>query len=266
MMTRSHLPRALGLGLLALTFGVGAVAPAAAQDFQWRGTIPQGQAIEIKGVNGDVRAEPSGSNQVEVVAVKRANRDNPESVRIEAVPHAGGVTICAVYPSRDGQRPNECQPGDAGRMQVQNSDVTVRFTVRVPAGVALVGKTVNGEIEALRLNGDVTLTTVNGSIDFSTTAGGRASTVNGSIHGAMGRADWTNTLEMATVNGSITLTLPPTLSTDVKATTVNGDITSDFPMTISGRVSRRKIEGTIGGGGRLLSLGSVNGSITLRRE
>jgi DUF4097 and DUF4098 domain-containing protein YvlB len=71
---------------------------------------------------------------------------------------------------------------------------------------------------------------------------------------------------MSAVNGSITLTLPPDLSTDVKATTVNGDINSDFPMTISGRISRRRVEGTIGGGGRLLSLDSVNGSITLKRE
>ena len=37
-------------------------------------------------------------------------------------------------------------------------------------------------------------------------------------------------------------------------------------MTISGKISRRKVEGTIGGGGRLLSLDSVNGSITLKRE
>src|SRR3954467_10486744 len=129
-------------------------AAALAQDFRWHGAIAQGKSIEIKGVNGDIRAEPSGSNDVEVVAVKRASRDNPESVRIEVVPHAGGVTICAVYPSRDGQRPNECAPGEGGRMNVQNNDVSVRFTVRVPAGVALVGKTVNGEIEANRLNGD----------------------------------------------------------------------------------------------------------------
>jgi Toastrack DUF4097 len=239
---------------------------ASAQDFQWHGAIARGQAIEIKGVNGDVRAEPSGSNEVDVVAVKRGHRDSPDSVRIDVVPHAGGVTICAVYPSRDGQKPNECLPGDAGRMNVQNNDVSVRFTVRVPAGVALIGKTVNGEIEAMRLNGDVTLATVNGSVTFSTTGGGRASTVNGSIRGEMGRADWSNTLNMATVNGSITLTLPPDLNTDVKATTVNGDISSDFPMTVSGRISRRRVEGTIGGGGRLLSLDSVNGSITLKRD
>jgi hypothetical protein len=225
-----------------------------------------GPLHEIKGVNGDVRAEPSGSNEVEVVAVKRANRDNPDSVRIDVVPHAGGVTICAVYPTRDGQRPNECAPGDGGRMNVQNNDVSVRFTVRVPAGVTLIGKTVNGAVDAMRLNGDVTLTTVNGSVTFSTTGGARATTVNGSIRGQMGRADWSNTLEMSTVNGSITLTFPPDLNTDVKATTVNGDISSDFPLTVSGRISRRRLEGTIGGGGRLLSLDSVNGSITLKRD
>src|SRR3954447_19961388 len=102
---------------------------ARAQDFRWHGPVAQGKTIEIKGVNGDIRAEPSGGNEVEVTAQKRAQRDDPDSVRIEVVPHAGGVTICAVYPSRSGQRPNECAPGSAGRSNVQNNDVTVRFTV-----------------------------------------------------------------------------------------------------------------------------------------
>ena len=248
-----------------MMLGTGA-ATAAAQDFTWAGAIPQGRAIEIKGVNGDVRAEPSGSNQVEVVAVKSSQRDDPASVRIEVVPHDGGVTICSVYPAREGSRPNECAPGDGGRSNVQNNDVTVRYTVRVPAGVTFVGKTVNGDVEATRLNGDVAVSTVNGSVTFSTTGGGRASTVNGSIRGEMGRADWSDTLAMKTVNGSITLTLPASLSTEVRASTVNGDINADYPITVQGRVSRRRLEGTIGGGGRLLALETVNGSITLKRE
>jgi hypothetical protein len=243
-----------------------APAVAAAQDFRWHGAVAQGLSIEVKGVNGDVRAEPSGSNEVEVVAEKRAHRDDPAGVQIQVVPHAGGVTICAVYPSREGSRPNECQPGDGGRMNVQNNDVTVKFTVRVPAGVHFAGKTVNGEVEATRLNGDLTLSTVNGSIGFSTTGTARANTVNGSIRGEMGRADWTDRLEMSTVNGGITLTFPATLNTDVRASTVNGDINTDFPLTSTGRITRRRLEGTIGVGGRLLSLESVNGSITLKRD
>lgn len=253
--------------LSAAAVAVLAVAPqAAAQDFTWHGSIPQGQAIEIKGVNGDIRAEAAGGNDVEVVAEKHARRDDPASVQIQVVPHAGGVTICAVYPSRDGAAPNTCQPGSGGRMNVQNNDVTVRFSVRVPAGVQFVGKTVNGQVDATQLNGDLDLSTVNGSITFSTTATARANTVNGSIRGRMGRADWSDRLEMSTVNGGITLTLPASLSSDVRASTVNGDIETDFPMTITGRVARRRVEGTIGNGGRTLSLETVNGSITLRKE
>jgi hypothetical protein len=238
---------------------------AAAQDFTWHGSIAQGQSIEIKGVNGDIRADASGSNEVEVTAEKHARRDDPASVQIQVVPHAGGVTICAVYPSREGARPNECQPGEGGRMNVQNNDVTVRFTVHVPAGVQFAGRTVNGQVDATHLNGDVSLATVNGSITFSTTGVAHAKTVNGAITGEMGRADWTDKLAMSTVNGGIALTLPATLNTELHAQTVNGDIQSDFPVTIS-KVDRRRLDGTIGAGGRTLSLESVNGSISVKRE
>ena len=107
--------------------------PAAAQDFRWHGTIPQGQTIEIKGVNGDVRAEPSGSNEVEVVAEKHARRDNPESVQIQVVPHAGGVTICAVSVTR--RRGPTVPARRRRRMNMQAQRRHGRFTVRVPAGV-----------------------------------------------------------------------------------------------------------------------------------
>jgi hypothetical protein len=253
----------LTVAVLALSAAPGL---ATADDFRWHGSIGSGHSIEIKGVNGAVRAEPSGGNEVEVVAEKTANRDNPESVRIDVVPHDGDVTICAVYPSRDASKPNECLPGSAGRMNTQNNDVQVKFTVKVPAGVVFIGKTVNGGVEASQLNGDVVLATVNGSVTFSTTGEARANTVNGSIKGQMGRASWTGTLQMNTVNGGITLALPSDLNSDVKITTVNGDIKSDFPVTVSGVMTRRKLEGTIGAGGRLLSLGTTNGSVTLKTE
>jgi hypothetical protein len=252
--------------LVAVLFTFASTAQAQSAPFRWHGAISPGAAVEIKGVNGDVIAEPSGSNEVEVVAEKRARRSDPESVTIDVVQHSDGVTICAVYPSRDGDRPNECAPGKGGRMNVRDNDVTVKFTVKVPAGVRFLGHTVNGDVEAQRLGAAVDLSTVNGSVNFSTSASGRASTVNGSIKGDLGRADWSNTLEFSTVNGSVVLTLPNDLSTDVKVQTVNGDISTDFPLTITGRWSRRHVEGTIGSGGRMLSIETVNGGITLKRS
>lgn len=253
------------LSLIATTLLLAAPPrPAIAQqDFHWKGRIAAGKAIEIKGVNGDVSAV-AGSGEAEVRAVKTAKRSDPEDVQIEVVEHEDGVTICAVYPS-DGRRENVCAPGRRGHSSVRDNDVRVHFTVKVPAGVQFVGKTVNGEVEVANLASDVDVATVNGSIRISTTGYAEATTVNGSIVAAMGRADWRDGLEFTTVNGGITLDLPASLSTEVRASTVNGDILSDFPLTVSGRLGPRRVNGTIGAGGRELALSTVNGNIKLRK-
>jgi hypothetical protein len=247
-----------------------AAAPAPPQqrqgsDFRFREPLAAGRIIEIRGVNGSVSAEPASGGEVEVVAVRRARRSDPEEVRIEVVRHAGGVTICAVYPNPGGE-PNTCGAGPNQRSNVRNNDTTVEFTVRVPAGVRFDGRTVNGKVEANNLGADVDAYTVNGSINVSTTGLARAQTVNGSITAVMGRADWQDGLEFKTVNGGIDLSLPASASARVEARTLNGEITSDFPLTVNGTFSRRRLSGTIGGGGdRELRLETVNGSVQIRR-
>src|SRR5947207_13416924 len=225
-------------------------AAAAQGEFHWKGKIAQGKSIEIKGVNGDVRAV-AGSGDVEVTAVKHARRSDPAEVKIEVVPHDDGVTICAVYPS-DGRRENSCDAGEGGHMNVHDNDVTVDFTVRVPAGVRFVGKTVNGEVAAADLSSDVQANTVNGSIRISTAGYAEAQTVNGEIVASLGRATWSDALGFRTADGEITLNLPAGLSTEVRATTVNGDIQTDFPLMVTGRLGPRRLHGTIGSGGRRL--------------
>jgi hypothetical protein len=235
----------------------------ALQDFHWKGRIAVGKTIEIKGVNGDVSAV-AGSGETEVRATKTAKRSDPEDVQIKVVEHEDGVTICALYPS-DGRRENVCAPGKGGHMNVRDNDVQVHFTVKVPAGVRFIGTTVNGEVDVANLASDVDVATVNGSIRISTSGYAEATTVNGSIVAAMGRADWNDGLEFTTVNGGITLDLPASLATEVRASTVNGDILSDFPLTVTGRLGPRRVKGTIGAGGRELALSTVNGNIKLRR-
>jgi hypothetical protein len=248
-----------------------ASAPDSDEAFRWQGRVQAGQTLEIKGVNGNVRAEGTSGNQVEVVASKQWGRSDPKDVEIRVVEHAGGVTICAVYPSSDAQQPNDCQPGRGGRMNVRDNDVSVDFTVKIPAGVRFSGRTVNGEVEAERIGSDVEVSTVNGSINVSASGIAEASTVNGSIKAAMGNANWANELKFNTVNGSIILDFPSSLSTEMRAETLNGDISSDFPMNVQSareddrRGRPKRVQATIGGGGRSLSLKTVNGDIQIKR-
>lgn len=245
----------LGLALAAL--------PAAAEDFSWRGRVGAGQTLEIRGVNGGITAEASGG-EVEVTAVKRGRRSDPSTVEVKVVEHSGGVTICAVYPSK-GLRRNTCEPG-GGHSNTNNDDVQVEFAVKVPAGVKLGAHTVNGGVTVTDVEGDVEAETVNGDVSVSSGGLVKAETVNGSIDAKFGRADWTGTLEFETVNGSITLALPADLSADVDAEVLNGRIATDFGVGGDLRQTKRTLKGTIGGGGRGLDLETVNGSITLKKN
>ncbi len=251
--------------LVAATTAALAV-PAAAQDFTWRGRVSPGQTMEIKGVIGAVRAVAGTGSEIEVVATKSARKSDPDEVRIEVVPHGNGVTICAVYPQGRNREPNNCQPGNRGRSNANDNDVKVDFVVRVPRNTNFAGRTVNGEVSIVGLSGDVQAHTVNGSIRVTTTGLAEATTVNGSIEVSMGRADWDDLLEFETVNGAIIVELPDALDAEVHASTVNGEISTDYPLTVRGRFGSKRISGTIGRGGRELSLGTVNGSIEIRRK
>ncbi|HET9439183.1 MAG TPA: DUF4097 family beta strand repeat-containing protein [Longimicrobiales bacterium] len=257
------LPKRTSLALLLVLAFSG---QAAAQDWTWRKAVPAGRAIEIKGINGDIEAIAAGGNEVQVIARKSARRSDPDDVRIQVVEHAGGVTICAMYPTPAGERANECLPGARGRSSSKNNDVEVDFEVRVPRGVLFTGRTVNGGVIAEGLTADAKVSTVNGSVRVATTALAQASTVNGSIKVRMGRANWNETLEFETVNGGILLELPDELNAEVSASTVNGSLSSDWPMTVRGKWGPKHMNGKIGSGGRELALQTVNGDIELRRR
>ena len=144
-------------------------------EFRWNGRVAQGATIEVKGINGEIVAEPASGPDVEVIALKKSRRSDVNSVHIKVEQHAGGVTICALYPNEDGEYPSACGRDDdneSGRKEsdgnIRNNDVRVDFTVRVPARVGFTGKTINGGIRATSLDGNVIVRTINGSIKLST--------------------------------------------------------------------------------------------------
>ena len=244
-----------------------------ADEFRWNGTVPAGSSVEIKGLNGEIVADSAAGSEVQVVAEKRSRRSDVNSVQIKVVQHAGGVTICALYPNDDGEYSNNCGPSDdndsdrsqsSGSGSVRNNDVRVDFTVHVPAHVGFIGKTVNGDIAANSLSGNVVTRTVNGSIKISTTGYAEAATVNGEINARFGDSSWPKSLSFKTINGEINLDLPANFSAAVEAQTMNGSISSDFPLTVTNLKGKKYLKGTIGSGGRELNLKTLNGSINLR--
>jgi hypothetical protein len=254
------------IGLMGLAWFI--AVPALAQtDFEWTGQLAPGQSIEVIGVNGSIHASAARGGNIAVTAVKTpGRRSNSADVRFETVAHAGGVTVCAIYPSPSGEAPNECRPGGRGRNNTRDNDTRVDFTVQVPAGIGLLARTVNGSIDADGLQSDTEGTTVNGSVSVSTTGSARATTVNGSINATMDRAVWPNGGKFTTVNGAVTVRLPASVNADVRLSTVSGGIQSDFPVQVSNDPGPKHAEGVLGAGGQRLDVTTVNGGISLLRR
>ena len=227
-----------------------------AEPFHHRARLRAGGTLEIHGINGDIRATLAGGDEVVVDAVRRGRRDDPEDVRIEVTETRNGLVVCARYPTPTGDL-NECD----GRQNVENNDVSVHFTIQVPAGARFVPSTVNGSIRATGLEGPVEANTVNGGIEISTSGSAEAHTVNGTIEARLGSLGDDAVLEFETVNGGIDVAMPENAGVTVDARTANGSVHCDLPIETDGRSDRRRLSGRIGDGAARLRLSTVNGSI-----
>ena len=241
------------------------VAQDQGREFHWSGTLAAEKIVEIKNINGTIAADAASGDQIEVTAVKSG--PDADKVKIEVVPSAEGITFCAIYPGVLFGTSGSCEPGGHWHSSnIRGNNTKVDFTVHLPENLRFTAQNVNGSVKAEELGRFVHASSVNGSVRVSTKSFAELSSVNGSIQGRMGRADWSGTLKIATVNGSVDLTMPSTLSADVKFHSVNGRLNSDFPLTVSGTFGERRMDGKIGNGGRELVIDTVNGSVSLHHD
>ncbi len=244
-----HIPRLFGL-----VVSVTALSAATTDGFHWSGKVPEGQRIEVRGINGSIHAEPADTDSVEVVAYKSGTDSSPSDIQLKVVEYDGGVTICAVGPADD------CLPTDGTVSRAASVD----FTVRVPRGVHFVARTVNGLVEAKSLQADTEAHTVNGDVVVSTDGAAQVDTVNGSIVASVGKINAASTF--STVNGAISAVLSSCIAARVHAQTLNGAIRTEFPLAVGGVFPARHADGAIGRGGPELKIATVNGSIRLKHK
>jgi hypothetical protein len=248
------------LALPALAAGIlAAIAPA--QDFEWTGTVASGRTVEVRNIKGAISAKLAPGSEVRVEA--RKSGEQQDRVRVEVVPHAGGLLVCAVYLSATGEVLNPCTPGES-KSNVKDPKADVGIVVLIPAGVHADLRSVNGAVDAAGLRGDVKARSVNGAVAVSTSGRAEASTVNGPLEVRMGVAP-TSEAVFQTVNGSVLVAVPGALNAQVEIATVNGRIETDFPLQVSGRFSSRSLSGIAGSGGPKLKLKTVNGNIRLKK-
>jgi putative adhesin len=258
-----------GAVILTLPIAAASAQVEKTSESRWADQLTAGHWARINDRNGTITVGQASGDRIEVTAVKRWKRGNPDDVRIEAKKDGDDVVVCALWGDQTtcdddhgNNRRNRRWSND------DNNDVAVAFTILLPRGVRLSANAVNGSVVVTGATSDAQLGVVNGDIRVESGSGPlSASVVNGGVHATITSLSGSSPITLTTVNGSVTAVLPSNVGADVTMTTVNGDLESDFPMTMQGRIDPHHLSLHVGApGGPRITVTTVNGNIGLRKR
>jgi len=126
--------------------------------------------------------------------------------------------------------------------------------------------TSGGSIDVQSANGDVYAHTSGGSVHVTNVVGTvNASTSGGSVVAEIiGQPD--RDVICKTSGGTVTLYLDADVRADINAHASGGRVRTDLPISVRGEIQRSRIEGTLNGGGPLVTLRSSGGSVNIRER
>jgi hypothetical protein len=236
-------------------------------DYRFTPALHAGQRLDLSNVDGSITVTQARGASAEIVVHKIVRRGNGDLVKAVMEETSTGVRVCAVYLSRSGDT-DGCD-GRHGRNNDRSEplDVEMRFEVRIPAGVELGVRSVDGSVDLRGIDTPTSIRTVDGDITFDGVAPDGLNTVDGKISATITNARWDHDVTLRSVDGDVDVTLPAGLGVAITGETVDGDVHADFPVTLVGKWGPRSFRATVGDGGtRELQIHTVDGSIRLHRS
>ncbi len=224
---------------------------ASTQVFDHTYPLQPGGIFSVANVNGSVQVDGWDRNQVEVRAVKTALHNSADLDRVQISVESDGerMAVSTHYPQGSGV------------------EVTVEYHINVPYRVQLASvDTVNGDVHVRGVSGTGTLDSVNGSVEVLDSDGRfNARTTNGDVRLQLKGLGQGGPVHLATINGSVVLSLPADADAEINVANRNGDFQSDFPLRTLNAYNSRRFRGQLGNGGGDISMSTVNGGIRLVR-
>jgi hypothetical protein len=220
--------------------------------------------FELINVNGRVTAESTDGPEVLVEGRRTAKGRSDEAAKellakLEIREEVSDKTV------RVESRPPRFNGGFSGH--------EIEWTIKVPRGLTVDLRTVNGGVRIDGLSGEIHAKTTNGGVKgigiIPTII--EASSVNGGVTFELASPlDATDSVQIETVNGGAELGMPSESKATITARCVNGgvhvdglDISKDEQGNEFER--KRRLNGTMNGGGARVEVSTTNGGVRLTR-
>jgi len=237
------------------------MAAGKAQD-EWTRSYPLTASgrLEIINVNGKITAESTDGSAVEIRAERSAKAASDESAKellgkLEMREEVGENRVRVEV-----RAPRWSGPGGH----------EIKWTIKVPRGVAVDLRTVNGGVKMTGLEGELRARSTNGGItgEGLVATSVDAAVTNGGIEIELAKAVSAGSFDLEAVNGGVSIVLPPDSRADISGRCVNGGITaaSELGLETVGEQTRRRLDAKLNGGGAKVSLETVNGGVRIGRS
>jgi len=259
------------LALLAVIL-VTLCSMAFAEDWNKTYTVTGKPTLKVESSDAAINVSAWDNHTIEAHVTVEGYKIGPDGIRI--IEHQTGnvVEIEVRYPHHD--------------MHFGWHHSSVEINVKVPREAIVGLRTGDGRITVSGVKGDIDTWSGDGAQEISSVDGnlkartgdGRIavsgrfdgldlSTGDGRIEAtALANSTVSREWNLHTGDGSVTLRLPQSLAADVELHTSDGHINVDMPITMSGQMGGTDIRGKLNGGGRLLSVHTGDGSISLERS
>jgi DUF4097 and DUF4098 domain-containing protein YvlB len=218
-------------------------------------TLAPGSNVKIQSINGLVSIETWDSDQAEInITVRASDIAAMERRPIIIEPTPNSLTI-RVDEDKEGRRRGE----DRGWVRHE-------ARLKLPKNVNLKVTSVNGKVDIGAITGEVGVSSVNGGVMVAQAGTAtQLSSINGGISISLLRLG-EGGLRVNSINGGVKIGLPSETGAEIDVHSINGGIDSDLPITVVGEMKRGQLRGRVGDGGPPITISSVNGGVTLRRN
>jgi DUF4097 and DUF4098 domain-containing protein YvlB len=228
---------------------------AAAETERFHKVVPlaPGGTVKLNTFSGFVHITGADVSQVTIDAVRRAERDRLDHIKLDVQVSGSVVTIDANKKDENWEEKN-------------NNVVETEFEIQVPRDTRLEIHSFSSPVTVAGVSASQSLETFSGRIAVQDApAQIKAKTFSAGVDLKLAQSVVEPSFNVETFSGAIDLRMTDAARAKVEFNTFSGDMTSDLPLTLQ-QQSRKHLVGQLGGGGSTeVQLKTFSGSVRILR-